>query len=65
MYSPQRAFWCVVHSRTPFHFRVMADEEEERKKNKHWSDFATPTKVSETLGVVLHLNSEGLLVPRP
>ena len=49
----------------------MADEEERRKKKERRRtksiflrfDFATPTKVSETLRVVLHLNSEGLLVP--
>ena len=40
-------------------------EEEERTKSKfYWSDFTTPMKVSETLGIVLHLNSEGLLDPR-
>ena len=46
----------------------MADEEErKKKKNKlisYRSDFVTPTKVSKTLGVVLHLNSKGLLAPR-
>ena len=48
----------------------MADEEKEERRRRRTksiflrSDFATPTKVSETLGVVLHLNSEGLLVPR-
>ena len=39
----------------------------ERRRTKSiflQSDFATPTKVSEPLRVVLHLNSEGLLVPR-
>ena len=44
------------------------EEERRRRRRTKWiflgSDFATPTKVSETLGVVLHLNSEGLLVPR-
>ena len=42
-------------------------EEEERRRTKSIflrSDFLIPTKVSETLRVVLHLNSEGLLVPR-
>ena len=42
-------------------------EEERRRRTKSIFlrfDFATPTKVSETLGVVLHLNSEGLLVSR-
>ena len=49
------------------------EEEEERKKERKKerrtksiflrSDFATSTKVSETLRIVLHLNSEGLLVP--
>ena len=43
-------------------------KKKERKKERTKSiflrsDFATPTKVSETLRVVLHLNSEGLLVP--
>ena len=48
----------------------MADEEKERRRRRRTksifsrSNFATPTKVSETLGVVLHFNSEGLLVPR-
>ena len=39
-------------------------EEEERRTKSIFlrSDFATLTKVSETLRVVLHLNSEGLLV---
>ena len=46
----------------PFSFEVMADEErkkEERKKEEIylWSNFETPTKLTETL----HLISEGLL----
>ena len=43
-------------------------KKKKKKKKKEWiflrSNFATPTKVSEPLRVVLHLNSEGLLVPR-
>ena len=47
----------------------MKKKEERRRRRRTKSiflrsDSATPTKVSETLGVVLHLNSEGLLVPR-
>ena len=56
----------------PFHFGVIADEEEGKEKKKErrtkslflWCDFVTLTEVSETLGVVLHLNSGGLLVPK-
>ena len=43
----------------------MIDEEEEERRTKSIflrSDFATFIKVIETLRVVLHLNSEGLLV---
>ena len=53
---------------------MIDEEKEERRKKKEErrrtksiflrSDFATPTSVSKTLRVVLHLNSEGLLVPR-
>ena len=70
IYGRQGVFWCIVRSRTPFRFGVMADEEEEEEEERRTksiflrSDFATPTKVSEPLRVVLHLNSEGLLVHR-
>ena len=47
------------------------EEEEEEDEERRWTksiflqfDFATSTKVSESLRVVLHLNSEGFLVPR-
>ena len=39
------------------------EEEEERRRTKSVFlrfDFSTPTKVIDTLRVVLHLNSEGL-----
>ena len=71
IYTRQQTFWCVVRSRTPFRFGVMIDEEEERRKKERKKNkidifalrfCATLTKVSEILRVVLHLNSEGLLV---
>ena len=34
IYTRQEAFWCIVRSRTPFRFGVMADEEKERKKER-------------------------------
>ena len=43
------------------------EEEEERRRTKSIFlrfYFATSTKVSESLRVVLHLNNEGLLVPK-
>ena len=34
IYIRQRAFWCVVRSRTPFRFGVMIDEEEEEEEER-------------------------------
>ena len=53
----------------PFRFGVMADEERRKKKNKigsfaifSFANFLTSTKASKISRVVLHLDSEGLLV---
>ena len=65
-YGPSASFWYVVWSYTLCSFFARAGgEEEERRRTKAIflrPDFATPTKVSETLRVFLHLDSEYLLV---